>query len=215
MTSLRQPNTDSTGRALARGNDLSPVQKGATWRSAAVFGRLFCHGNLMRGPNRYTAIGRALLLLFVVGPSPIYVAAAQGQQAAVVATMGPYMTETPVPKHALLIGVRKYTYLKEVPSALYDVDTFGKKLRDLGFSVVESLDDDYKDAWAKIQAFSRARRPGDLVAVYFSGHGFQYNGLNFLAAKSTPQSMRAADVETDALALEGIFDWLDRRQLVL
>ncbi len=113
-----------------------------------------------------------------------------------------------LPKAAFVVGITNYSLLKHVPSGVNDATSVGEALGRRGFDVTYSRDDDYKDIWQKFKAFIRARKPDDIVIIYLSGHGFQWQGLTFFAAKDTPEQMQEDEIDAKAIAVDGMLGWL-------
>jgi hypothetical protein len=125
-----------------------------------------------------------------------------------------FMKERDVPRKALVIGVRRYRHLNEVPSAEIDARSFAERLQSEGFVVTLSIDESSQEIWDRLREFGRQLQPNEVALVYFSGHGFQIDGLNYLAAADTPQvfSEGADDLSYLAIALDAIIDRLKSRR---
>lgn len=82
-------------------------------------------------------------------------------------------------KYALLIGNRSYPG-KHVASAHDDVGRLGKVLRGLGFEVVEALDVSRQGLEDRLHQFEQKLSADSTALVYFSGHGVQWQGVNYL-----------------------------------
>lgn len=129
----------------------------------------------------------------------------------------PYLFTKAPRRHALIIGNERYSTLAPLPSAGVDAARMADSLRALGFNVtlradVESvrvLEDDI------LPTFRRAVDPGDLVVVYFSGHGFSHRGSNYLAPTSIQASVRETDLFDAAISIESLEDYFARRSPAL
>lgn len=82
-------------------------------------------------------------------------------------------------KHALVIGNGNY---EGVPlhTPVNDADAMYSVLRSLGFSVVRKTDLNHQQMENEIRAFGARLRGGDTALFYFSGHGAQVKGINYL-----------------------------------
>jgi len=82
-------------------------------------------------------------------------------------------------KHALVIGNSKY---KEYPlrNPLNDANDIASTLKKLGFSVLKEVNANQQEMENAIRKFGRRLKEGDIALFYFSGHGVQVNGLNYL-----------------------------------
>ncbi len=119
-----------------------------------------------------------------------------------------YLDEADLSKKALVIGVTSYAHLDRLPSGLEDARSFGKKLKDIGFDVTYSLDETDVEIWDRLKAFGRSLSPEDVALVYFSGHGFQYEGLNYLAPANIPKPILYDDLTLQAVPLQSVLDWM-------
>jgi hypothetical protein len=100
-----------------------------------------------------------------------------------------YLIERVVPKKALVIVAANYVNIKPIPSASLDGRSVTEKLKKIGFKdkdIITSFNDPADIVWEKIRTFSITLTEGDLAVVYFSGHGFQHNGLNYFAPVDIP-----------------------------
>lgn len=81
---------------------------------------------------------------------------------------------------ALVIGNNAY---KRVPltNAINDARLIGDTLKGLGFQVHSHYDLEGADLLRAIEAFLRTIQAGDVALFFYSGHGFQLSGHNYLA----------------------------------
>jgi tetratricopeptide (TPR) repeat protein len=89
----------------------------------------------------------------------------------------------PVPtrRFALVIGNSAYRSVSPLKNPRNDADLVAKTLRSLGFEVTELVDGDYNAMRQAIIDFGRALRSGsDASVFYYSGHGIQFSGHNYL-----------------------------------
>jgi uncharacterized caspase-like protein len=82
-------------------------------------------------------------------------------------------------RKAILVGAQRY------PNApLYnparDVMQMAQKLTGMGFTVVTSVDDRGDVVASKLNRYFADLRPGDISLIYYSGHGFQRDGHNYI-----------------------------------
>ena len=82
-------------------------------------------------------------------------------------------------RKALLIGNQSY------PSAPLnnprkDAHDLSAALKNIGFSVTEISDGTRKTMELAIDSYIKSLKPGDISVLYYSGHGFQYLGNNYL-----------------------------------
>ncbi len=93
-------------------------------------------------------------------------------------------------RHAFVAGIDAYDNLgpdKQLIKAIGDARAVGGALRTLGFSAtaIESpRRSEFNRAWA---SFLGKVQPGDTVVMFFSGHGVQVGGLNYLLPRDVPK----------------------------
>jgi hypothetical protein len=102
---------------------------------------------------------------------------------------------------ALVIGNGKYqsTPLNNPPN---DANDMAKNLEGLGFTVIKGIDADYRQMISYIRSFQNMLNKPETVALfYYSGHGIQVNGKNYLipanADIQNPDEIEAFAVQTD------------------
>src|SRR5207248_2045836 len=82
-------------------------------------------------------------------------------------------------RQALVMGNIAYPF-QSLRNAVNDAREMAKALSELGFSVDKLENGTLKDMQRSGREFVSKVRPGDVVLVYYSGHGIQYHGENFL-----------------------------------
>jgi hypothetical protein len=109
-------------------------------------------------------------------------------------------------RHALVIGNVNYSHISQIPSAQADYRAVVAKLGPLGFRDVQSYQDvrTAADFYADYRKFETGLHPGDLVVVYFSGHGFSFAGKNFLVPTEFPLQIKDTDVVARAISVDTI-----------
>lgn len=141
----------------------------------------------------------------VIGWMTISVALAQTQT---------FVFEKEPARHALVIGNSSYTNLAPLESATEDARQMALKLRSFGFAVTEvnSLSSvrDFEDV--VLPGFRRTIEAGDLVVVYFSGHGFAYGPYNFLAPSDLPLVVKESDLSKQAVSVETLEYYFGQRE---
>jgi len=82
-------------------------------------------------------------------------------------------------KYALIIGNGSY---KDAPlsTPVNDAEVMASTLRSLGFSVSKETDISHRTMEQAIRDFGNRLSPGDTALFYFSGHGAQADGSNYL-----------------------------------
>ncbi|MDD7972875.1 caspase family protein [Roseinatronobacter alkalisoli] len=118
---------------------------------------------------------------------------------------------------ALVVGNGAYTHLEALPNATRDARAIARALETQGFEVTLLLDSTHAGFADTLGQFAHAAAGADAALFYFSGHGFQKSGVNYLApvdaVLDTPamvpaQTLRLDDV-TDRISAQG------RRSIIL
>ena len=86
---------------------------------------------------------------------------------------------------ALLIGINDYDNAKSLTNPHNDVDRMAEVLKRLQFDVIPKKDCTLAVMGAEIGKFQSACANYDVALFYFSGHGFQHKGENYLCVKDT------------------------------
>src|SRR4030081_146695 len=81
---------------------------------------------------------------------------------------------------ALVIGNGAYWSAPELRNSRNDADDISEQLKRLGFSVIDGRDLDRSAMQATLGRFAQRLKGADAGLVYYSGHGLQINGQNFL-----------------------------------
>lgn len=108
---------------------------------------------------------------------------------------------------ALVVGNSAYKALPSLPNPANDVREVGATLRAAGFEVTVGVDVDRLALEETVRRFLRSSQDAEAGLIYYSGHGIQVGGHNFLvpvdATLETPY-----DVETQTMPLDLIFNHL-------
>lgn len=81
---------------------------------------------------------------------------------------------------ALVIGNSSYRNAPVLPNTVNDARDMVVALRKVGFEVVDGIDLDKRGMDAALTRFARLAQDADAAMFYFAGHGFQFNGENYL-----------------------------------
>lgn len=84
------------------------------------------------------------------------------------------------PRVALVIGNGAYRSVPELENSRNDADDISEQLKRVGFSVIDGRDLDRSAMFAALGRFAQRVRGSDAGLVYYSGHGMQINGQNYL-----------------------------------
>jgi hypothetical protein len=81
---------------------------------------------------------------------------------------------------ALVIGNGAYRSVPELDNSRNDADDISEQLKRVGFAVIDGRDLDRPAMYAALGRFAQRVRGTDAGLVYYSGHGMQINGQNYL-----------------------------------
>ena len=106
---------------------------------------------------------------------------------------------------ALVIGNDSYRHISTLRNARADARAIGAALTNSGFSVTVLVDADEKAMKAALRTFKARISGGDEAVFYYSGHGVQLAGTNYLL----PVDLRGDSEEQlkdDAVSLQRVLD---------
>jgi hypothetical protein len=104
-------------------------------------------------------------------PAPIRLSALPSQQSAV----------PPGRRVALVIGNGKYDHVATLPHATNDAEALAQALETTGFQSVTLRENLTRDQTLSALAdFARVADTADWAAVYYSGHGIEFRGVNYM-----------------------------------
>ncbi|HZY68850.1 MAG TPA: caspase family protein, partial [Devosia sp.] len=93
---------------------------------------------------------------------------------------------------ALVIGESKYETLGELVNPNQDARDIDDLLGDLGFDVERVLNADAEELRESIEEFIEDAEDADVALVYYSGHGIEVGGQNYMvpvdATFDTPEA---------------------------
>src|SRR5690554_46849 len=109
---------------------------------------------------------------------------------------------------ALVIGNADYNLEKDkLVNAVNDANDFGRKLVNLGFVVNKVTDCNRETFDREIRKFGTDLKKFDIGLFYFSGHGLQISGRNYLTAIDTSFADDISAVHT-SFPLDEIIDYM-------
>jgi len=97
---------------------------------------------------------------------------------------------------ALVIGNSGYA-ANPLINPVNDAEDMAARLQEIGYDVYDDgpmLEQDLRGMQVAIRDFTRGLNPGDLAVVYYSGHGFEYKGTNYLIPIDNEEIQFADDV---------------------
>jgi hypothetical protein len=81
---------------------------------------------------------------------------------------------------ALVIGNSGYSNAPVLPNTVNDARDMAASLRKVGFEVVDGVNLDKRGMDQAVTRFARLAQDADAAMFYYAGHGFQFNGENYL-----------------------------------
>ena len=81
---------------------------------------------------------------------------------------------------ALVIGNGAYAYVPHLPNPSHDAEDVAAALRRTGFQTIVGIDLDQAAMQDAAIRFARAARTADVAMFYYSGHAFQFAGVNYM-----------------------------------
>ncbi|MES3026203.1 MAG: caspase family protein [Pseudomonadota bacterium] len=115
---------------------------------------------------------------------------------------------------ALVVGNDNYEAIPKLRNAGADVDAMAKALRKAGFDVTDLKDRTLRQMKDDVRQFRDRVRGGDEVVLFFSGHGVQIDGMNYLLPVDV-RSNSEGQVRDDALALSQVLEDLRQQRPAL
>lgn len=116
------------------------------------------------------------------------------------------LAQEPLRGVALVIGETDYEQLADLGNPARDARAMDELLGELGFDVSRVLDGDAEELREELAEFVEDAADADVALVYYSGHGVELGGRNYLVPTdtdlSTPASAGQSLVPVDALLAE-------------
>ncbi len=104
----------------------------------------------------------------------------KAEGADLVFTVSPVSGNFPEKRIALVIANTNYTNISSLRNPMYDAEAMAESLGKLGFDVLEAYDCDYTDMTSALNSFAGKAKDYDVALFYYSGHGLQEDGRNYL-----------------------------------
>jgi hypothetical protein len=101
---------------------------------------------------------------------------------------------------ALVVGDGTYQNAPGLNSPRPDADAMAASLTRLGFSVTKIVDANFDGLRRALLSFGREARTADMAVVYYSGHGLEMNGENWLIPVDA-ELKSDIDVDNEAISL--------------
>jgi len=111
-------------------------------------------------------------------------------------------------RRALVIGNSDYGK-NSLRNAVNDARDLAKALKEIDFEVTLVTDADLRKFETSVSGFTASIRPVDEVLFFYSGHGVQYNGENFLLPARS-EIVSEVDLKYDAISANRISEHLQK-----
>lgn len=111
---------------------------------------------------------------------------------------------------ALVVGNANYQYVEKLVNPANDAAGISAALRDEGFDIFPANDTTHAEFDRIFEEFKTQAETADVALVYFSGHGFQLNGVNYLV----PVDARLNDkskIADETISLDTVIGEVQRR----
>lgn len=108
-------------------------------------------------------------------------------------------------RRAVVIGIGAYPGVNVLHQPVQDARDVATQLRALNFSVTEILDAKLPDLTASLDAFFASLTPNDTIFFYYSGHGVQALGDNYLVPTDF-NPVTEANIRWSAYPLQRVLD---------
>jgi Caspase domain len=120
-------------------------------------------------------------------------------------------------KLAFVVGVDRYDNLEahaQLKRAVNDARSVAGTFSALGYAVTQQQDltrSQFNAAW---QTFLDTVSPGDEIALYYSGHGIEIDGQNYLLPRNIPKVRygRETQIKRESIALQEVLSDLRRKK---
>jgi formylglycine-generating enzyme required for sulfatase activity len=108
---------------------------------------------------------------------------------------------------ALVIGNGNYAYAPILPGPAFDINLVSQALQSSKFNVLSYIDLDKKAMERAFVGFLMQAKDSDVVLVYYSGHGVQYQGANYMIPVDA-DLQDPSYLDTDAVSFSFVFEQL-------
>ncbi len=109
---------------------------------------------------------------------------------------------------ALVIGNGNYIGQPHLINPPHDAEDMAQVLQGLGFKVIQGTDVDKAGFDAKLHEFARSTTGADVAFFFYSGHGMQINGVNYLVPVDAP--ITKEDLEFQTVTMDFVQKLLER-----
>ncbi|GAA4409215.1 hypothetical protein GCM10023187_32190 [Nibrella viscosa] len=113
---------------------------------------------------------------------------------------------------ALVLGNSSYRYVTSLDGQpANDAKAMEKRLRDLGFETLLSVDQTYEESGKILRQFYEKAAKADVALVFYAGHGIQYRGENYLMPVDC-RLKTEEEISLQAYSVTNLIDALQRQE---
>ena len=112
---------------------------------------------------------------------------------------------------ALIIGNSRYSHVETLENPANDAKAMEAKLRDLGFEIYAGTDLSLAEFGKLGGKFSEAAKTASTALIYYSGHGFQFQGENFVVPIDASLKSKEA-IESETVKLNDLIAGVQSRE---
>ncbi len=109
---------------------------------------------------------------------------------------------------ALVIGNGNYIGQPHLANPPHDAEDMAQALQGLGFKVIQGTNVDKAGFDAKLHEFSRSTSGADVAIFFYSGHGMQIDGVNYLVPIDAPVTKE--DLQFQTVTMDFVQKLLER-----
>jgi len=102
---------------------------------------------------------------------------------------------------ALVIGNSTYEAVSTLNNPERDADAIARAFRDIGFNVTTKLDVSWLEMRRALKRFGDQVHDAEIAVIYFSGHGMEFGGKNWLVPVDAKLASDSA-IEDEAISLD-------------
>lgn len=120
-------------------------------------------------------------------------------------------------RHAFVVGNDGYQNIDPLKKAVNDARAIAQAMQNIGYRVTLGENLSRRDFNAKFAAFERAVQPGDTVFVFYSGHGIEIDGANYLIPVDAPKvtAQQQSLLKDESISSDGMIQRLKSQGALL
>jgi uncharacterized caspase-like protein len=119
-------------------------------------------------------------------------------------TVGEYSTTIKDKRLALVIGNNEYNEVSKLSNPVEDARAIKTALEACGFEVMTLENGTEKSIKEKVREFSEKLKTYDVGMFYYSGHGVELNGINYIVPTDIVRNATAADIAEECVSTDFI-----------